>query len=97
MPFAMYKDISSVSCEENPSKLYKSPTAKWFCLDCDHYICDLCNDAHEKLKITRTHVITPYGTILELNIGNDLTFNPVQDEKSIADPIDKDASKLCVR
>ena len=64
MPFAMYKDISSVSCEESPSKLYKSPTAKWFCLDCDHYICDLCNDAHEKLKITRTHVITPYGTII---------------------------------
>ena len=39
-------------------------------------------------------MITPYGTILELNIGNDLTFNPVQDEKSIADPIDSDASKL---
>ena len=31
---------------------------------------------------------------MELNIGNDLTFNPVQDEKSIADPIDKDASKF---
>ena len=39
-------------------------------------------------------MITPYGTILELNIGNDLTFNPVQDEKSIADPADRDASKF---
>ena len=47
------------SCEENPSKLYKFPAAKWFCQDCEQYICNLCKDAHEKLKITRTHVITP--------------------------------------
>ena len=38
-------------------------------------------------------MITPYGTILELNIGNDLTFNPVHDEKALADPADKDPSK----
>ena len=82
------------SCEENPSKLYQSAAAKWFCQDCKQYICNLCKDAHEKLKITRTHVITPYGTILELNIGNDLTFNPVHDEKALADPAVKDPSKF---
>ena len=62
------------SCEENPGKLYESPSAKWFCRDCKQHICNLCKDAHEKLKITRTHIIIPFGTILELNIGNDLTI-----------------------
>ena len=62
------------SCEDNPGKLYESPSAKWFCRDCKQHICNLCKDAHEKLKITRSHVIIPFGTILELNIGNDLTI-----------------------
>ena len=30
------------SCEENPSKLYETPEAKWFCKDCDQHICNLC-------------------------------------------------------
>ena len=65
------------SCEENPIKLHKSCISKWYCSDCEQYICNICKSAHEKLKITRTHEIRPYGTILHFNIGNDLSFNPV--------------------
>ena len=65
------------SCEENPMKLHKSSISKLFCSDCDQYICNICKSAHEKLKITRTHEIRPYGTILDFNIGNDVSFNPV--------------------
>ena len=62
------KDIKCESCEENPSKLYSIPSAKWFCYDCKEHICNLCKEAHEKIKCTRTHIITPYGTLLEQNI-----------------------------
>ena len=40
-------------------------------------------DGGPPLKITKTHLITQYGTILELNIGNDIIFNPVQNEKIV--------------
>ena len=56
------------SCELNPRKLHKSSISKWFCTDCNEYISHICKDAHDKLRITRTHEIRPYGTILELNI-----------------------------
>ena len=64
------------SCEENPQKLYNSSISKWFCVDCNEYICQICKDAHEKLKITRSHEIRPYRKILEVHIGNDHSFNP---------------------
>ena len=49
--------------------------AKWFCNDCKEHICNLCKkEANEKLRIARTHVITPCGTILEYNIENNLTI-----------------------
>ena len=64
------------SCEENPQKLYNSSISKWFCVDCNEHICHICKDAHEKLKVTRSHEIRPYGTLLEFHIGNDHSFNP---------------------
>ena len=64
------------SCEENPQKLYNSSISKWFCVDCNEHICHICKDAHEKLKVTRSHEIRPYGTLLEIHIGNDHSFNP---------------------
>ena len=63
------------SCDNNPNKLFSIPVAKWYCNDCEEHICNLCKEAHEKLRLTRTHVITPYGTILECNIDNDLTIS----------------------
>ena len=48
------------SCEENPGRLYEVPIARWSCMECEQYICDLCKNAHEKIKITRTHRILPY-------------------------------------
>ena len=70
-------ELECKSCKENPKKLYSIPPAKWYCNDCSKHICNLCKEAHEKLKFTRTHVISPYGTILECNIENDLTIAPV--------------------
>ena len=35
--------------------------------------CELCINAHEKIKITKTHRILPYGTVFEFNIGRDLS------------------------
>ena len=32
-------------------------------------------NAHEKLKVVRSHRILPYGTLLEFNIGNDVTLD----------------------
>jgi hypothetical protein len=61
------------SCEENPYKLHKTTAAKWFCQECKEHICTLCKEAHEKIRITRTHSIVPFGTILDFNIDNDLT------------------------
>ena len=37
------------SCEENPIKLHKSCISKWYCSDCEQYICNICKSAHEKL------------------------------------------------
>ena len=65
-------EILCESCEENLEKIYESPHAKWFCQDCSQHICTICKEAHEKIKITRTHVILPFGTILEFNVDNDL-------------------------
>ena len=45
-------------------------------MDCNEYICQICKDAHEKLKIMRSHEIRPYRKILEVHIGNDHSFNP---------------------
>ena len=45
-------------------------------MDCNEHICHICKGAHEKLKITRSHEIRPYGTILKVHIGNDHSFNP---------------------
>ena len=67
-------NIECESCKENPQKLYSIPPAKWYCHDCLEHICNLCKEAHEKLKIARTHVITPYGSLLECNIEKDLTI-----------------------
>ena len=36
------------SCEENTNKLYETPVAKWFCRECDQYICTVCKEAQEK-------------------------------------------------
>ena len=68
-------EIKCESCEENPIRLYEVPTAKWSCMECDQFICDLCKSAHEKIKITRTHRILPYGTLLEFNIERNATIN----------------------
>ena len=46
-----------------------------YCIECKEYICDLCKHAHEKIRITRTHRILPYGTLLEFNIGKNATVN----------------------
>ena len=62
------------SCKENLEKLHETPHAKWFCQDCSQHICTICK---EKIKITRTHVILPFGTILEFNVDDDLTV-PVE-------------------
>ena len=70
-------EILCERCEENPEKLYDTPHAKWFCQDCSQHICTICKEAHEKLEINRTHVILPFGTILEFNVDNDLTV-PVE-------------------
>ena len=43
-------EIKCESCEENPIRLYEVPTAKWSCMECDQFICDLCKSAHEKMK-----------------------------------------------
>ena len=51
-----------------------SGTARWYCHDCSEHICNMCKETHEKLKIARTHVITPHGTLLVCNIGKDLTM-----------------------
>ena len=59
------------SCEENPNKLHETAVAKWFCKECNQHICTLCKEAHEKIKIVRTHLIMPFGTCLSLD--NDLT------------------------
>lgn len=66
---------SCESCEENPSTLYEPPHAKWFCKDCDQHICDMCKNAHSKIKIVRTHMILPFGTLLEFNIDRNVTLN----------------------
>ena len=68
------KNIKCESCEENPTKLYSITSAKWYCYDCKEHICNLCKEAHEKIKCTRTHVITPYGSLLEQNIEKNLTI-----------------------
>jgi hypothetical protein len=65
------------SCEENANKLYETPVAKWFCQECDQYICTLCKEAHEKIKIVRTHLIMPFGTILEFNIDSNVTVENI--------------------
>ena len=59
------------SCQDNPEKLHATPIAKWYCQDCDQKICNLCKDAHLKIKIIRTHVIYPFGTSLDFNIDED--------------------------
>ena len=38
-------------------------------------VISLCKSAHEKIKITRTHRILPYGTLLEFNIERNATIN----------------------
>ena len=67
-------EIECESCKQNPQKLYSIPPSKWYCHDCSEHICNLCKEAHEKLKVTRTHIITPYGSLLECNIEKDLTI-----------------------
>ena len=67
-------EVPCESCKENPTKLYSIPPSKWYCHDCAEHICNLCKEAHEKLKCARTHVISPYGTLLEFNIDNDKTI-----------------------
>ena len=31
------------------------------CLDCDEDLCQDCDDAHRKVKLTRNHAINPYS------------------------------------
>ena len=78
------QEVQCESCAENPSKLYSIPPAKWFCYDCKEHICNLCKEAHEKIKCTRTHVITPYGTLLAQNIEKNLTIT-INDEIVVAE------------
>ena len=56
------------SCDDNVDKLHATPIAKWYCRECDQKICNLCKDAHLKIKMIRSHIICPFGTNLEFNI-----------------------------
>ena len=49
------------SCHDNTEKVHATPVAKGCCRDCDQKICNICHDAHKKIKITRNHMIFPYG------------------------------------
>ena len=40
------------SCQENLTGSYQ-------CSDCDETLCVKCFKAHSRLKLTRTHIITP--------------------------------------
>ena len=40
------------SCEENLTGSYQ-------CSDCDETLCVKCFKAHSRLKLTRTHIVTP--------------------------------------
>ena len=40
------------SCEENLTGSYQ-------CTDCDETLCVKCFKAHSRLKLTRTHIVTP--------------------------------------
>ena len=41
------------SCQENLTGSYQ-------CTDCDETLCVKCFKAHSRLKLTRTHIVTPF-------------------------------------
>ena len=45
------------SCEENLTGSYQ-------CTDCDETLCVKCFKAHSRLKLTRTHSVTPLQQLL---------------------------------
>ena len=36
-------------------------TGSYQCSDCDETLCVKCFKAHSRLKLTRTHIVTPLG------------------------------------
>ena len=40
------------SCDENHVGVFK-------CVECDDILCQRCYEAHGRLKVTKTHVVTP--------------------------------------
>ena len=40
------------SCDENHVGVFK-------CVECDDILCQRCYKAHGRLKVTKTHVVTP--------------------------------------
>ena len=62
------------SCHDNTEKVHATPVAKWCCRDCDQKICNICHDAHKKIKNTRNHMICPYGQALEFYLNEVESF-----------------------
>ncbi|KAL7669254.1 hypothetical protein ACOME3_009918 [Neoechinorhynchus agilis] len=50
------KDQSCTSCDERFQ-------AQWYCFDCDEWLCDGCEQAHGRVKLTKKHMVKHCGEV----------------------------------